>query len=184
MSSITSHIEIARPAEQVFAYATDPARFSEWQDDVVSVRVEAGRAPGVGSRFTTIRRIGRAERSITQEITASRPPISWAAHGVDGPVRANVDMTIEPLDDNTGSLITFVMNFEAHGIGMLLVPLIVRRQAAKRAPQLSAPQGTARAHTLAARRQPTQVQIPRCHPDICTRVKDGYARPTLPQPGR
>jgi uncharacterized protein YndB with AHSA1/START domain len=47
MSTITSHIEIARPAEEVFAYVTDPARFSEWQDDVVSVRVEAGRAPGV-----------------------------------------------------------------------------------------------------------------------------------------
>jgi uncharacterized protein YndB with AHSA1/START domain len=135
MSTITSHIEIARPAEKVFAYATDPARFSEWQDDVVSVRVEAGRAPGVGSRFTTIRRMGRAERAMTQEITESRPPISWAAHGVDGPVRPNVDMTLEPLDDNTRSRITFVMDFEAHGIGKLLVPLIVRRQAAKRAPQ-------------------------------------------------
>jgi hypothetical protein len=59
MSPITSHIEIARPAEDVFAYATDPSRFSEWQDDVVSARIEAGQAPDVGSRFTTIRRIGR-----------------------------------------------------------------------------------------------------------------------------
>ncbi len=135
MSPITSHIEIARPAEEVFAYATDPARFSEWQDDVVSVRIEAGQAPGVGSRFTTIRRIGRAERAMTQEITEDKPPISWAAHGIDGPVRPNVDMTLEPLDDNTRSRMTFVMDFEAHGIGKLLVPLIVRRQAAKRAPQ-------------------------------------------------
>jgi uncharacterized protein YndB with AHSA1/START domain len=135
MSPITSHIEIARPAEEVFVYATDPARFSEWQDDVVSVRIEAGQAPGVGSRFTTIRRIGRAERAMTQKITEDEPPISWAAHGIDGPVRPNVDMTLEPLDDNTRSRITFVMDFEAHGIGKLLVPLIVRRQAAKRAPQ-------------------------------------------------
>ena len=58
-----------------------------------------------------------------------------AAHGVDGPVRPNVDMTVEPLADNTRSRITVVMDFEAHGIGKLLVPLIVRRQAAKRAPQ-------------------------------------------------
>ena len=74
MSPITSHIEIARPAEEVFVYATDPSRFSEWQDDVVSVRVETGQAPGVGSRFTTTRRIGRGERAMTQEITESRPP--------------------------------------------------------------------------------------------------------------
>ena len=135
MSPITSHIEIARPAEEVFAYATDPSRFSEWQDDVVSARVEAGQAPGVGSRFTTIRRIGRGERAMTQEVTESRPPTNWAAHGVDGPVRPNVDMTLEPLDDNTRSRITVAMDFEGHGIGKLLVPLIVRRQAAKRAPQ-------------------------------------------------
>ena len=135
MLPITSHIEVARPAEDVFAYATDPSRFSEWQDDVVNAHLEAGQTPGVGSRFTTVRRMGRSERAMTQEITESRPPISWAAHGVDGPVRPNVDMTLEPLDDNTRSRITFVMDFEAHGIGKLLVPLIVRRQAAKRAPQ-------------------------------------------------
>lgn len=74
MSPITSHIEIARPAEDVFAYATDPSRFSEWQDDVVSAHLESGQTPGVGSRFTTIRRIGRGERAMTQEITESRPP--------------------------------------------------------------------------------------------------------------
>ena len=134
MSPITSHIEIARPSEDVFAYATDPSRFSEWQDDVVSARLEAGQAPGVGSRFTTIRRIGRGERAMTQEITENRPPTNWAAHGVDGPVSPNVDLTVEPLADNTRSRITVVMDFEAHGIGKLLVPLI-RRQAAKRAPQ-------------------------------------------------
>ena len=44
-------------------------------------------------------------------------------------------MTVEPLADNTRSRITVVMDFEAHGIGKLLVPLIVRRQAGKRAPQ-------------------------------------------------
>jgi uncharacterized protein YndB with AHSA1/START domain len=135
MSPITSHIEIARPAEDVFAYATDPSRFSEWQDDVVSAHLEAGQTLGVGSWFTTIRRMGRSERAMTQEITESRPPTNWAAHGVDGPVRPNVVMTIEPLADNTRSRITVVMDFEAHGIGKLLVPLIVRRQAAKRAPQ-------------------------------------------------
>jgi uncharacterized protein YndB with AHSA1/START domain len=134
MSPITSHIEIARPAEEVFAYATDPSRFCQWQDDVVSVTVEAGQAPGVGSRFTTIRRMGRGERAMTQEITESRPPTNWAAHGVDGPVRPLVDMTVEPLADNTRSRITVAMDFEAHGIGKLLVPLIVRRQAARRAP--------------------------------------------------
>jgi uncharacterized protein YndB with AHSA1/START domain len=134
MAPITSHIEIARPAEDVFAYTTDPSRFCEWQDDVVSVRIE-GEATGMGTRFTTIRRMGRSERAMTQVITESRPPTKWAARGVGGPVRPRVDMTVEPLADNTRSRLTVVMDFEAHGIGRLLVPLIVRRQAAIRAPR-------------------------------------------------
>ena len=135
MPSITSHIEIARSPEDVFAYVTDPSRFSEWQDDVLDAHLETGQTPGVGSRFTTIRRIGRSARAMTQEITETMPPTHWAAHGIDGPVRPNVELTIEPLADNTRSRMTVVMDFEGHGIGRVLVPLVVRRQAASRAPQ-------------------------------------------------
>ena len=55
MAPIVSSIDIARPPEEVFAFATDPSRFAEWQRDVVHVRVEGDRPPGVGSRFTTTR---------------------------------------------------------------------------------------------------------------------------------
>ncbi len=74
MPPIVHSIEIDRPPDEVFSYITDPARFAEWQYDVVSVRLEGGRPPSVGSRFTTTRRIGRAERTMTQEITEINPP--------------------------------------------------------------------------------------------------------------
>jgi uncharacterized protein YndB with AHSA1/START domain len=135
MSPIVSTIEIARPPDEVFSYATDPTRFTEWQDDVVSVRVEEGRPLGVGSRFVQTRRIGRAERSMTTEITASNPPRSWAAHGIDGPVRPSASITIEPLSGGTRSRVTFALDFDGPGIGKLLVPLVVRRLAAKGAPR-------------------------------------------------
>ena len=135
MSPIESRIEIACPAEEVFAYATDPARFSEWQGDVVRAHGEVGQNREMGSRFTTVRRMGWREGVMVQEITKSVPPTRWAARGVDGPVRPSVDMTIEPLANNTRSRITVVMDFEGHGIGKLLVPLIVRPLATKRAPQ-------------------------------------------------
>ena len=66
MPPIVSSIEIDRPPDEVFSYVTDPSRFAEWQYDVVSVRIESGRPPSLGSRFTTTRRIGRAERTMTQ----------------------------------------------------------------------------------------------------------------------
>ena len=67
MPPIVSSFEIARPPDEVYSYATDPTRFAEWQDDVLRVRMEGGRPPGVGTRFTTTRRIGRVEQTTTQE---------------------------------------------------------------------------------------------------------------------
>jgi len=134
MAPIVSTIEIARPPDEVFSYVTDPSRFAEWQTDVVRVRMDAGRPPAVGSRFTTTRRIGRAERTMTQEITDLSPPRSWAAHGIDGPVRPNANITVEPTEDSTRSRVTIALDFEGHGIGRLLVPLVVRRMARKGSP--------------------------------------------------
>jgi uncharacterized protein YndB with AHSA1/START domain len=133
MAPIVSSIEIARPPAEVFAYVTDPARFAEWQDDVVIVRIEGTSTPGVGMRFTTTRRIGRTERTMTQEITQISPPRRWSARGVSGPIRPSADITVEPLDDGTRSRVTFALDFEGHGAGVPLVP-VVRRMAAKGAP--------------------------------------------------
>jgi uncharacterized protein YndB with AHSA1/START domain len=133
MPPIVSTIEIARPPDQVYSYVTDPARFAEWQNDVVRVRIAGDAPPSVGSRFTTTRRIGGAERTMTQEITQISPPRSWAAQGVDGPIRPAASITVEPLDGGARSRVTFALDFEGHGIGVPLVPL-VRRQAEKAAP--------------------------------------------------
>jgi uncharacterized protein YndB with AHSA1/START domain len=128
MAPLVSTIEIARRPEEVFAYVTDPTRFPEWQDDVVSVRMADDRPPVVGTRFTTTRRIGGVERTMTQEITRIEPPCTWTAQGVDGPIRPAAGVTIEPLDDGTRSRVTFTLDFRGHGVGVPLVPL-VRRQA-------------------------------------------------------
>jgi uncharacterized protein YndB with AHSA1/START domain len=133
MAPMVSSIEVARPPDEVFAYVTDPSRFGEWQHDVVAVRHEAGRPGQVGSRFVTSRRIGGRERTMTQEVTEASAPRRWAAQAVDGPVRPNATVTVEPLGDGTGSRVTFSLDFEGHGIGRPLLPL-VRRQAERAAP--------------------------------------------------
>jgi uncharacterized protein YndB with AHSA1/START domain len=135
MPPVVSSFEIARPPEEVYAYATDPSRFPEWQRDVVRVQMEGGGPPGVGSRFTTMRRIGRVEQATTQEITERRPPKRWAARGVDGPFRPNAEITIEPAGDGTRSLVTIALDFEGHGIGRLLPLEVIRRMTAKQAPR-------------------------------------------------
>ena len=134
MPPIVHIVEIDRPPDEVFSYVTDPAHFAEWQYDVLSVHLEGSRPPRVGSRFTTIRRIGRAERTMTQEITEINPSTSWAAHGVAGAIRPSAKLTIEPLNGSTRSCVTFALDFEGHGIGVPLVP-VIRQIAAKGAPR-------------------------------------------------
>ncbi|HEX2773553.1 MAG TPA: SRPBCC family protein [Micromonosporaceae bacterium] len=130
MAAIVSTIEIDRPPDEVFAYATDPARFPEWQADVIRVEVDGH---DVGSRFTTVRRIGRANRDMVQEITENQPPRRWAARGVGGPIRPNASVAVEPLDGGQRSRVTFGLDFDGRGMAELLVP-VVRRMAAKGAP--------------------------------------------------
>ena len=121
MPPIVLTIEIARPPDEVFSYVTDPSRFAEWQADAARGRLVGGGPEGVGSRFTTTRRIGRAERTTTSEIN---PPRSWASHGVDGPIRPIMRVTVAPLDEGARSRVTIEVDFEGHGIGNLLVPFV------------------------------------------------------------
>lgn len=96
MAPLSASVEVARPPEEVFAYATDPSRFAEWQANVLDGHME-GRAPhGVGERCFTTRRIGGAEREVTSEITHIDPPRTWGVRAIDGPIRAIVDVNVEP----------------------------------------------------------------------------------------
>jgi hypothetical protein len=66
-------------------------------------------------------------------VTRMSPPTGWAVRGIDGPIRALVDVTVDAVDESR-SRVTIGVDFEGHGIGKLLVPLVVRRQAAKEMP--------------------------------------------------
>jgi len=133
MPPITTSTEVNRPAREVFAYATDPTRFAEWQQGVVEGHMADSDVPSVGTRCHTVRRIGRADRASTSELTHIDPPRTWGVRGIDGPIRAVVDVTVEPLTPSRSRL-TVAVDFEGHGIGKLLVPLVVRHEARKEMP--------------------------------------------------
>ena len=135
MAPIVSSVEIARPPEEVFRYVTDTSRLPEWQESAVEARQEGSGPPTVGSRSVVTRRVGRGERRMTMELTEYSPPRSWGGRGIDGPVRGIFNGTVEPLDDSTRSRVTIELDFEGHGIGKLLVPLVVRRQVQREMPR-------------------------------------------------
>ena len=134
MAPITATTDVARPPAEVFAYVTDPSRFVEWQRNVVSGHMDGEGPHGVGARCLTTRRIGFAERPVTSEITHIDPPRTWGVRGIDGPIRAIVNVTVDPLEDGRRSRVTIELDFDGHGIGKLLVPLVVGREARKEMP--------------------------------------------------
>jgi uncharacterized protein YndB with AHSA1/START domain len=135
MAPIVSSIEISRPPQEVFAYVTHPSRMAEWQESLISSRPEGGGPPAVGSKAIMTRRVGRRKRTMTMQLTNFSPPRSWGARGIDGPIRAIVNGTVEPLEGEAGSRVTIELDFEGHGLGKLLVPLVVRRQAQRELPR-------------------------------------------------
>jgi uncharacterized membrane protein len=123
MSRIVERIDIARSPEDVFAYIDDLGRHGEWQDQIVSTKVEKDGPTRVGSRATDKRRLPGGTREITYEIVEHDPPRKVSFRGVNGPVRPVGTVTVEPLDDGARSRVTLEFDFEGHGIGKLLVPL-------------------------------------------------------------
>ena len=133
MAPITTSTEIDRPATEVFDYATDPTRFNQWQNGVVDGHMDqagnpAGRSPlhdhpphrrgGPVVHFH-----GDAYRP-TQNLGRPRDRRTDPGHG--RPHRRTTR--------RHRSRLTIAVDFEGHGIGTILVPLLVRREAQKEMP--------------------------------------------------
>ncbi len=84
----------------------DPTRFAEWQKGVIDAHMDRSGTPSVGDKWLTTRQIGFANRSVTAEL---RP--------------------LDPLLTDTRSRLTVTVDFRGRGIGRILLPLIVEREA-------------------------------------------------------
>ena len=128
MAAVENTVEIARTPEEVFAYLDEVERHPEWQQQLVSARRESEGPVGVGTRVRETRRLGGRVQEGTYEVSEHDPPRLVAFRGVDGPVRAVGRVVLEPLDGGSRSRLTLTLDFEGHGAGRLLLPL-VRSQA-------------------------------------------------------
>jgi uncharacterized protein YndB with AHSA1/START domain len=132
MAPIVASVEIARSPEEVFAYLDELERHGEWQDAIVSTRLETEGPTRKGSRAVDTRKMpGGRQQDFTYEITEHDPPRRTAFRVLNGPIRPVGKVTVEP--SGSGSRVTLESEFKGHGIGKLLLPLVVR-DARKRIP--------------------------------------------------
>ena len=134
MAPIVSEVDVTRPPEEVFRYVIDPSRFGEWQSGVVSAHIDPDGPQEVGSRCVMTRRIGGTDRTTTSEITELSPPRTWTIRGIDGPIRADIAVAVDPRQDGTQAHVTIQVDFRAYGMGKLVMPVVVR-EARKEVPE-------------------------------------------------
>jgi uncharacterized protein YndB with AHSA1/START domain len=127
---ITHSVEINRRPEEVFAYLEQLDRYVEWQENLISTRVETEGPTRVGSRGVDRRKVQGGPRDIPFEVTEHDPPRKLAFRGTAGPVRPAATLTVEPVGDGSRSHVSLALDLQGHGFGKLVAPF-ARRGAAR-----------------------------------------------------
>ncbi len=125
-------VEINRRPEDVFAYLDQLDRYVEWQESLISTRVDTEGPTRVASRGVDRRRAPGGPRDIPFEVTKHDPPRKVAFRGTAGPVRPVATVTVEPVGDGSRSRVSLELDLQGHGFGKLVAPF-ARRSAAREA---------------------------------------------------
>lgn len=127
---IRHSVEIDRTPEDVFAYLDDLDRYVEWQENLISTRIETEGPTRVGSRGVDRRRVPGGPRDIPFEVTEHDPPHTISFRGTAGPVRPLARLTVGPVGDGSRSRMSLELDLQGRGLGKLVAPF-ARRGAAK-----------------------------------------------------
>lgn len=84
MIEVRQSVEIARTPEEVFAYVTDPAQLSTWQDAEEVSQLTPG-AIGPGTRFREIHKVFGIRRTEITEVVVFEPGRRFDIRVLEGP---------------------------------------------------------------------------------------------------
>ena len=122
MVRIELTIDVARPAEDVFAHLVDLDRLPEWQESAVESRADEPLAQGVRV-FECRRAMGREVHS-ELEVTEFDRPHRLTLKTLKGPVKFTVEHRLAEADG--GTQLTVVAEGKAGGLMRLGEPMLAR----------------------------------------------------------
>jgi carbon monoxide dehydrogenase subunit G len=117
-----NQITIARSAEEVFAFVSDPCNDPKWHTDVLEVhRTDDGPA-GVGTTYATRFKpfMGQSEGTVT--VREYAPPQRVVFDGEVGTMAPTITLTVEP--DGPGTRFTRHVAIQTRGLLRVLAPLM------------------------------------------------------------
>lgn len=125
MKVIENSTWIARTPQEVFDYVSDAARLPEWQPSVHEAGAEPPGIRRVGMRGYEVRSVPGGRQRFRWHVTECVPGERWAVEGIDGPVRAHVDISLAP-GRGDGTRVDHRIWFEGRGIGKLIRVMAAR----------------------------------------------------------
>jgi uncharacterized protein YndB with AHSA1/START domain len=122
MITVDSSTSIARPADEVFAFASDPRNDPRWHTDILEARLTEGGSVGPGSTFAIRIKpfMGQSEGSVT--VSEYEPPRRVVLRGRMGKLTPTVILTVEP--EGQGSRFTRRVEMEPPGLLRLMAPFM------------------------------------------------------------
>jgi uncharacterized membrane protein len=120
---VRSEIDIARPADEVAAYATDPGNAPEWYANIRSVEWCTEPPLGIGSVFAFVARFLGRTLAYDYEVVEHRPGARLVMRTAEGPFPMETTYTWSPADGGTHMVLR--NRGEPAGFSRLLAPLMV-----------------------------------------------------------
>jgi hypothetical protein len=126
---VLSEIVVARPRDEVAAYAADPDNATEWYENIVSVQWETAPPLAVGSRVAFVAHFLGRRLAYTYEFRELVPGSRLVMSTASGPFA--METTYTWADDSDGTLMTLRNRGEPSGFARVGTPLM--RRAMRRA---------------------------------------------------
>lgn len=125
MIKVQHSVVINRPVAEVFAFVTDPANETKWQEGVVSASTTSAGAMGVGSEVVETRKFMGRDMVSKMKVSAYEANKKFVFKVADGPVPFEMNQTYESNGD--GTKISVVIEGEPGGF-FKLAEGMVRKQ--------------------------------------------------------
>jgi len=125
MIKVEHSIVINRPVADVFAFITDPANETKWQEGVVSAKITSAGALGVGSEAAETRKFMGRDMVSKLKVSTYEPNKKFVFNVAEGPVPFEMNQTYESTGD--GTKISIVIEGEPGGF-FKLAEGMVRKQ--------------------------------------------------------
>jgi dehydrogenase/reductase SDR family protein 12 len=123
MVKLVEVIEVDRPLDEAFAFASDFSNAERWDPGVRESRREAGAAAGVGATYRLIVMFRKTSLPMTYRITEFDPPNTVVLHGEGSTVRAVDEIRFERTGRDR-TRITYRADLQMRGLLVLFEPFL------------------------------------------------------------